>query len=340
MHIKVNSLEEALVTTGKELLSKGIARATRGFDCWELPEPVMVTINDPTQRYIFNKDRGWNKYLGFAESLWLMNGVNHMEFVGKVVKNLYNFSDDGQFMRAGYGPRIRAFSGISDDYRIDKPYLKHVQNSTFGIVDQLKYVVDLLKSQLDSRQASITIHDPVKDCFASDGSMKQTKDQPCTRLIQFMVVDGKLDATTYMRSNDFLWGFSAVNIFNFTLLQEVVANLIGVPVGRYHHVANNLHYYANFKEKIEKIVDTKLKEFNSYHYDFKGVDLPTFDALLMYTYDQANQMANNKNPYYEIQEVGLPMLDDMLKVISRRFQGVQEYNSRFDNPIIQELFNE
>ena len=339
MHIKVNSLEEALVTLGDELLCNSTPRETRGFRCFEYPEPVMVTINDPTQRYIYNKERGWNKHLGFAESLWLLNGVNSMDMVGKVVKNLYNFSDDGQFMRAGYGPRIRSFSGAGGDYTNEDPDLIYVQNQCGVVVDQLKYTIELLHKDINTRQASITIHDPAKDCFNSDGTIKTTKDQPCTRLLQFMVVDGKLDMTTYMRSNDFLWGFSAVNIFNFTFMQEIVANMIGVKVGRYHHVMNNIHYYENFRDKIKGIVNIKPVTLPTFRYEFKTSNFNKFDVLLKKAYREAMLCSHNKNPYYELQLTGEDILDDALKSISQRFQGQREFNSSFTNPLINRLFD-
>lgn len=340
MHIKANNLEEALFKTGVSLLNNGIPRQTRGFDCIEIGEPVMVTIKDPTQRYIFNEARGWNKHLGFAESLWLLNGVNSMNMVGKVVKNLYNFSDDGVFMRAGYGPRLRGFSGVQSDYTNNDYIDRFIAAEDIAVVDQLKYVVELLRNSPDSRQASVTIHDPAKDCFNPDGSIKSTKDQPCTRLIQFMIVDGKLDATVYMRSNDFLWGFSAVNIFNFTLLQEIVAGLVGVPIGSYHHIANNLHYYENFKSKIEDIVSIDPIATESFNYDFKGINFKTFDDKLWNGYSEALILSNNQNPYFGITWTGVDIIDDMLRAISRKFNGVQEYNTVFTNPIINKLFNE
>ena len=48
-----------------------------------------------------------------------------------------------------------------------------------------------------------------------------------------------------MRSNDMLWGASAVNIFNFTFMQEYFAAMLNMEIGSYFHIANNFHFYED-----------------------------------------------------------------------------------------------
>jgi hypothetical protein len=57
-------------------------------------------------------------------------------------------------------------------------------------------------------------------------------------------VTGKLDMTVTNRSNDMLWGAYGANAVHFSYLQEFVAAAIGVPVGTYYQVSNNLHVYT------------------------------------------------------------------------------------------------
>ncbi len=244
-------INSALVALSSEVLKEGVWRDTPGFQaensnrCLEFPYPVTIELKNPTARGVVIPERKWNKVLPFAESLWLGMGLNDLDVLpGKYVKNLYNFSDDGKFWRGGYGPRIREYNGLKKQYKISsKSYVKSQK-----VVDQLSYIIDLLKKDRNTRQALITIHDPIKD---SSLSLK-TKDQPCTRSIHFMIVQGALNCYVTMRSNDLLFGFSAVNVFNFTLMQEYVARMLGVPVGRYYHIAHNLHVYEKFIPKIKK----------------------------------------------------------------------------------------
>lgn len=239
-------INSALVGLSKEILDKGVWRENNGFQketansCLELPYPVCVEITNPGCREVMLEERKWNRILPHAESLWILLGWNNLDdFTGRYVKNLYTFADDEHTWRAGYGPRMRGFTGVKT------PYLRgidfHEQPSELVEVDQLKYVVETLKREPTSRQALITIHDPGKD---SDLELK-TKDQPCTRSLHFMVVNGRLNCYVTMRSNDIINGFSAVNVFNFTFMQEYISYLTGIPMGKYYHIAHNLHVYEN-----------------------------------------------------------------------------------------------
>ena len=68
------------------------------------------------------------------------------------------------------------------------------------------------------------------------------KDMPCTFNLVFNVRGDKLYLTTYMRSNDVIWGFCN-DQFAFTLLQELVANELGLKLGAYVHNATSMHIY-------------------------------------------------------------------------------------------------
>ena len=110
---------------------------------------------------------------------------------------------------------------------------------------------------------------------------------PCTRSLHFQrSVDGKLDMIVHMRSNDVLWGFSAVNVFNFTLMQEYLSHILDMPLGSYYHVADNFHFYENYRETIEAIaaadpsgLDTDFQYASSKHISFDQLDY-LFDRLL------------------------------------------------------------
>jgi thymidylate synthase len=180
-----------------------------------------------------------------------MNNLDDLP--GRYVKNLYNFSDDGHTWRGGYGPRIRRFDGTLGQYNVG--YRQVRERPGHWTIDQLKYAIQTLQKDPSSRQAVINIADPVKDYYDSNFPRQevvlQTLDVPCTRSLHFMMSpDGKLDLYTHMRSNDLIWGLSAVNVFNFTLMQQYIAEILGVSVGSYYHIADNLHYYENFEYMV------------------------------------------------------------------------------------------
>ena len=70
MEFRFNDIDEALIGMSNVLLTVGVKRKTRGFDCIEMPDPVKITLTDPTSRIVHNPARKWSKTLPCAESLW------------------------------------------------------------------------------------------------------------------------------------------------------------------------------------------------------------------------------------------------------------------------------
>lgn len=368
MYFQAENLSSALVMLCKGIVEKGVDVTRRGFECREFPGAVLVEISNPTDRYVRVPERKWNKTLGWIESLWLARGDNSLDMPATYVKNLLNYSDDGKFMRAGYGPRLRRYgdnfesmvtlsgqllprqykNGKTDDNgrmtRLRKP-------TTYqNVVDQLRFVVEKFKQDIDTREAVVTIHDPISDNFNGnyeDGGkapILETKDTPCTRSIHFMIVDGKMNCYVDMRSNDIIWGFSAVNVFNFTLMQEYVAAIVGVPVGKYYHKADNLHVYKDFIPLAEAISKHDPIAFASgIRFEYKPTfsSLEEFDSLIekLSVFEQAARSGQHSYEelvnFYLVGELEDEMFADWAKVILRYWT---KRPVEFKNPLLNELF--
>jgi|GEM_PF-462396 len=278
-----SGINSFLVGMSKIMLADAVPRRTRGFQCYELPMPLAVKITNPRARIVTLADRQWNHILPYVESLWLAKGRNDMSMVGHYVKKLYDFSDDNISMRAGYGPRLRWFNGVSDDYNLGYgPHqVNELDNKKLKEVDQFRFVEKSFRIDPFTRQAVISLADPAKDCFDFTDEIKGTKDFPCTREIQFIRNDNKLDCIVHMRSNDLIWGASGVNIFNFTFMQEYFAQILGLEIGSYYHIVNNFHYYENLREKLEKIASSDTPKDEGYDYQKKTFyNLDEFDERL------------------------------------------------------------
>jgi len=59
-----------------------------------------------------------------------------------------------------------------------------------------------------------------------------------------------LDMTVFNRSNDIIWGCYGANAVHFSMLQEVMAAWVGVPVGCYWQISDNWHAYISSLEKV------------------------------------------------------------------------------------------
>ena len=114
-----------------------------------------------------------------------------------------------------------------------EPEKNEVYTYASRIGTQLDDVMAMLKETPGTNQASIIVGRP-EDTVISDPA--------CLRLIDFKVVDGKLEMTTFWRSHDLFAGFPA-NLGAMGMLQEMVAEFVGVACGGMHYASTGLHIY-------------------------------------------------------------------------------------------------
>lgn len=324
-----------LVGASTLLLNEGVKRETRGKLCIELPEPFLFKITNPTARIVTIAERKWNPILPFAESLWLAVGRNDLEFIGHYLNKMKEFSDDDEFLRGGYGPRLRKYNGINDDYKIKNPSTIDISRFGKSEVDQFDFICKVFEKDIFSRRAIISIGDPPKDCFTLDGSIKITKDFPCTRLLHFQKQpnSNKLNMTVYMRSNDFMWGASAVNIFNFTFMLEYFSQILKMDIGHYYHIVNNFHFYDEFKETLQSISKAGKPADIGFKYSKTFCDLSGFDKKLNLLKDEEYKLRRGGNA---------ELVDFKDGFFGDWYKAFYVFNTHkkvfFSNPLLNEVF--
>lgn len=213
MDIVAEGINDAWLKVIRNLEESGKESSPRGQKIKEL-QNVSVVIKDPKKRILSLPIRKMSLPYAFGEFLWYLSARNDVSMMEYYSKKMKGFSDDGFTLNSAYGYRI---------------FGKH-KDLPF---DQWKFVVDKLQEDPDSRQAVIHLHTP---------NNKPTKDEVCTLSLQFFIREGKLDMVVNMRSNDIIWGFT-YDVFNFTSLQELMANELNVEVGTYYHNAASMHIY-------------------------------------------------------------------------------------------------
>ena len=173
-------------------------------------------ILNPLANTITNKERKWNLEYARAEWQWYLSGDRNITKLGKI-----------------YGKIPPIWIKMADD--------EGNVNSNYGYQwqrkRQLDAVVRKLKMDKDTRQACISIYDG-KEMYKYDN------DTPCTYAVQFTIVNNKLDMCVTMRSNDLWYGFCN-DQYQFSMLQQLVASRLDLPVGVYYHFAHNMHLYNN-----------------------------------------------------------------------------------------------
>lgn len=229
MHLTFRNVNEALPALCFEVMSKGAEVPSRNGLTKELTH-VHIELTHPWEREIWLHSRGHNPAAQIAETMWVLAGRNDVGFLEHYLPRAPQFSDDGKVWRAGYGSRLRHFG----------------QFGTASGVDQLRFVVDLLKQDPETRRAVMSIWDPMNDT-------QPGKDIPCNNWLHFLPRDGKLDLHVAIRSNDLMWGWSGINHFEWSVLLEVVASLTGLEMGHLHFSISSLHLYERYWDKANRI---------------------------------------------------------------------------------------
>lgn len=230
---------------------------SRAGDVIQVDEPMMFTYSHPWERVLFNRARDANPFFHLFEALWMLAGRNDVAPLLRYNSKIADVaSDDGKIFNGAYGYRWR-----------HQGYVKEVETglgmvNEWKAVDQLNVIADQLRRKPESRRCVLQMWNVEDDLLKID----ETKDTCCNtnayfsiRTIQDVQDSGGvtpwgasidipvnhsvLDMTVCNRSNDLLWGMLGANFVHFSMLQEYMAAKIGVEVGRYTHVTNNLHVY-------------------------------------------------------------------------------------------------
>lgn len=118
-------------------------------------------------------------------------------------------------------------------------------------LDQLKKVIDQIKTNPDSRRLIVTAWNPAE---VDDMALP-----PCHAFFQFYVAEGKLSCQLYQRSADVFLGVP-FNIASYALLTHLIAHECGLEVGEFVHSFGDTHIYLNHLQQINEQLSREPKE--------------------------------------------------------------------------------
>jgi|TARA_R100001443_G_scaffold126_1_gene527 thymidylate synthase len=171
-------------------------------------------ITDSQDNKIINKERNWKEDYAEAEWQWYLSGVPYVFELGKI-----------------YGKVPEIWKRMANEAgKVNSNYGWQWQRN-----QQLDYIIELLKTQPETRQACISIYD------AKEWESYK-HDTPCTYAVQFTILHGRLDMCVTMRSNDLWYGFCN-DQYCFSKLQKMISNELSIEPGTYYHFAHNMHLY-------------------------------------------------------------------------------------------------
>ena len=242
----------------RDLTNSGRGIVVRERECIEFKEPVTLVYKNPGACWMCIPGRKFNPFFALAEVVWILSGRGDVDWICYFNKNMRMFQDgDNPEFHGAYGTRIFKWPHYN-----------------LWPVDQLGHA--LLKLERDSftRQAVISMWDPVRDNL-----VEESKDYPCNNLVYFSLRDGILDMTVTIRSNDLVWGVP-YNAVQFTHLLAYAAGRLKAKMGTLTYVIQNLHYYMHlYTQTLATLLE---RAFSGEHIisekiaGFDVVDQPTF----------------------------------------------------------------
>lgn len=212
-------------------------------------ELIWFIRGDTNIQYLLkNNNNIWNEW---AFKRW----VESDEYTGPDMTDFGNRSLADEAFNQLYQAEMKSFKEriIADD-EFAKKYgelgpvygkqWRDWRTSTNETIDQLKNVIEQIKTNPDSRRHIVTAWNP-------EDVPKNMALPPCHALYQFYVADGKLSCQLYQRSADVFLGVP-FNIASYALLTHLIAHECGLEVGEFVHTLGDAHIYSNHVEQIKE----------------------------------------------------------------------------------------
>src|ERR1035441_518759 len=162
--------------------------------------------------------------LAAARFLYLLTGRRDLKFIAPFSGGVRKFSADGIYLGgSAYGAQLFG----------DQPG-----------ADQIRRCAQVITSRPNTKRAAATLFPPYT-------GNETSVDVACCLGIVFVPRSGALDASVIMRANDAL-RLLPYNLFEFSMLAELVARLTGLEPGTYRHLAVSMHLRGDGDRKLRR----------------------------------------------------------------------------------------
>ena len=192
------------------------------------------------------------------ELLWFLQGDTNVKYLQENGVRIWNeWADENGDLGPVYGKQWRAFETLD-------------KNGNRVVVDQIKEVINQIKTHPDSRRLLV--------CAWHPGQTDDMALPPCHTLFQFYIANGKLSLQLYQRSADTFLGVP-FNIASYALLLMMVAQVTGYEPGEFVHTTGDTHLYLNHLQQVEEqlsrtprplprmVINPQVKDIFSFQYE-------------------------------------------------------------------------
>lgn len=206
------------------------------------------------------------------ELLWFLNGDTNIKYLQENGVRIWNeWADGNGDLGPVYGHQWRNWN--SED------------------IDQIKEVVETLKTSPNSRRMLVTAWNPsvlpdTSKSFSENVANGKAALPPCHAFFQFYVANGKLSCQLYQRSADIFLGVP-FNIASYALLTMMIAQVCGYEAGDFIHTFGDAHIYNNHMEQVNLQLSRDLRPLpqmklnpevkNIFDFKFEDFKLENYD---------------------------------------------------------------
>jgi dihydrofolate reductase/thymidylate synthase len=232
-HLKFDLREGFPLLTTKKMFLKGII------------EELLFFLRGDTDTKILEK-QGINIWKGNTNREFLdSNGFTERKegLMGPMYGNIWRY----------YGAEYNEESGkpLPAYYKFDFldvfKKTEHDEEKIYKSIDQIKNVINLIKTDPSSRRILLTTYNPAQ---VDNGVL-----YPChSIIIQFYVQDGYLDMFCYNRSSDLFLGLP-FNIASSSLLLMIIAKLTNLTPRYFNLSLGDVHIYSNHVEQVKEQIN-------------------------------------------------------------------------------------
>jgi len=211
------------------------------------------------------------------ELLWFLKGDTNTDYLVKNGVKIWNeWADEKGNLGPIYGAQWRNWNNEG--------------------IDQIKNVIEILKTNPNSRRMLVTAWNPsvlpdTNFSFAENVANNKAALPPCHSFFQFYVADNKLFCQLYQRSADAFLGVP-FNIASYSLLTIMIAHVCNYELGAFIHTFGDVHIYSNHKKQINLQLSREPKKLPTIKLN------PKVKSIFDFTFEDI--ILNNYSPHDSI----------------------------------------
>jgi hypothetical protein len=176
-----------------------------------------LCLLDPRRRVFSAPASSFNLAVAIARFVWHLAGNSQLADIAFYEPRARLFSDDGEVL-PGSNSGARLFGDGSG-------------------VDQIRGIISRIGADASSRRGAAVVWRP-------EDAVRQSRDIPCTMAMTCHLRGGELLTTVDMRSNNAI-RLLPYNLFEYTMLAELIAAELDVDLGAYWHSVSSLHVFED-----------------------------------------------------------------------------------------------